>query len=101
MKFTDKFDPEDYYLSPEGYIIFTKNTTSSGVTVVKAVAAIVRGGRRTTPRSENTHPDTAAMSKTLGTEKLDLTKTKTPHGTLLSCKGWIQGSRPSDVVEQP
>ncbi|MFZ7105490.1 MAG: urocanate hydratase, partial [Bacteroidota bacterium] len=30
------------------------------------------------------------MSKTLGTEKLDLTKTKTPHGTLLSCKGWIQ-----------
>ena len=30
------------------------------------------------------------MSKTLSTEKLDLTKTKTPHGTLLSCKGWIQ-----------
>lgn len=30
------------------------------------------------------------MSKTLGTEKLDLTKTKTPHGTVLSCKGWIQ-----------
>jgi urocanate hydratase len=30
------------------------------------------------------------MSKTLSTEKLDLTKTKTPHGTVLSCKGWIQ-----------
>ena len=30
------------------------------------------------------------MSKTLSTEKLDLTKTRTPHGTLLSCKGWIQ-----------
>ncbi|MEY3342718.1 MAG: hypothetical protein RL090_402 [Bacteroidota bacterium] len=24
MSFTDKFDPEDYYLSPEGYIIFTE-----------------------------------------------------------------------------
>jgi hypothetical protein len=24
MSFTDKFEPEDYYLSPEGYIIFTE-----------------------------------------------------------------------------
>lgn len=24
MSFTDKFDPDDYYLSPEGYIIFTE-----------------------------------------------------------------------------
>jgi hypothetical protein len=24
MSFTDKFDKEDYYLSPEGYIVFTE-----------------------------------------------------------------------------
>ena len=24
MAIQDKFDPEDYYLSPEGYIIFTE-----------------------------------------------------------------------------
>ncbi len=24
MAFTDKFDPEDYYMSEEGYIIFTE-----------------------------------------------------------------------------
>jgi hypothetical protein len=24
MAYTDKFDKEDYYLSPEGYIIFTE-----------------------------------------------------------------------------
>lgn len=24
MSFTDKFDKEDYYLSPEGYLIFTE-----------------------------------------------------------------------------
>jgi hypothetical protein len=24
MNFTDKFDKDDYYLSPEGYIIFTE-----------------------------------------------------------------------------
>jgi urocanate hydratase len=30
------------------------------------------------------------MSKTLTSDKLDLSKTKTPHGTTLSCKGWVQ-----------
>ncbi len=24
MVFNDKFDPEDYYFSPEGYIVFTE-----------------------------------------------------------------------------
>jgi hypothetical protein len=24
MSFTDKFDKEDYYLTPEGYIVFTE-----------------------------------------------------------------------------
>lgn len=24
MAFTDKFDKEDYYLTPEGYIVFTE-----------------------------------------------------------------------------
>ena len=24
MAFTDKFDPEDYYLTPEGYLVFTE-----------------------------------------------------------------------------
>ncbi|MFM7217470.1 MAG: DUF5522 domain-containing protein [Bacteroidota bacterium] len=24
MAFTDKFDPGDYYLSPEGYVVFTE-----------------------------------------------------------------------------
>ncbi|HNQ13496.1 MAG TPA: DUF5522 domain-containing protein [Bacteroidia bacterium] len=24
MAFTDKFDKEDYYLSPEGYVVFTE-----------------------------------------------------------------------------
>jgi hypothetical protein len=24
MSFTDKFDPEDYYFSPEGFIVFTE-----------------------------------------------------------------------------
>ncbi|MFN5224519.1 MAG: DUF5522 domain-containing protein [Bacteroidota bacterium] len=24
MSFTDKFDPEDFYFSPDGYIVFTE-----------------------------------------------------------------------------
>jgi hypothetical protein len=24
MSFTDKFEPDDYYLTPEGYIVFTE-----------------------------------------------------------------------------
>ncbi len=42
-------------------------------------------------------------------EKLDLSKTKTPHGTILSCKGWIQeaalrmllNNLDPDVAESP
>ena len=30
------------------------------------------------------------MQTEIAKEKLDLSKTKTPHGTTLSCKGWIQ-----------
>ena len=30
------------------------------------------------------------MQTDIAKEKLDLSKTKTPHGTTLSCKGWIQ-----------
>ena len=49
------------------------------------------------------------MSTTSTIERLDLSKTKTPHGTTLSCKGWQQeaalrmllNNLDPDVAERP
>lgn len=43
MAFTDKFEKDEYYLTPEGYIVFTEKYHLKRDIVVKAVAVTVHG----------------------------------------------------------
>ena len=76
MKFTDKFDPEDYYLSPEGYVVFTEKYHLKRGYCCQSSLPPLSVEEEDDARSENTHPDLQLCPKTLGAEKLDLTKTK-------------------------
>jgi len=83
----DKLDKDDYYLTEEGYIVFTEAYhLKRGYCCQSNCRHCPYGFNKKNKTEDKRTMENTTASK----EKLDISKLKTPTGTTISCKGWLQ-----------